>query len=115
MYGAVAERQFVGKNVCHTLLYDAQIHERIKAKGIRCRAQELFHEMMDIYLSRQPYKAFHDPSAAVCHLHPEVGTWMEGKLKYGGGKWGGFPQVPGDRLLIDINREALWDHIAQSD
>ena len=115
VFGDVRERQFVGKNVCHTILYGEEQQQFVKSDGARGREHELFIQAMDMYLAEQPFKAFHDPTAAVCHLHPEIGTWMEGKLAYKQGKWGGHPETPGDQLLIDIDRNALWEHIKNFD
>lgn len=106
----VSSRQFVGKNVCHTILYDTDIHDKVKSVPVHCRAREIFIEVMDIYMTKQTHKAFHDPTAAVCHLHPEIGTWIQGKMVYNQGLWGA--EQPGlDQILVDIDRASLWNHI----
>ena len=51
------------------------------------RAQEIFVEAMDKYLEKHSEKKFHDPTAAVCHLHPEIGKWVQGKLYNSQGGW----------------------------
>jgi len=110
--GDVESRRFVGKNVCHTILYGIDEHNRVKNNN-STRAMQLFNEMMAKYLERQPYKAFHDPTAACCHLHPEIGEWIQGKLVYGQGKWGATTIVPEeqcDLLLVDIDRDKLWNY-----
>lgn len=107
-------RRFAGKNVCHTLVYDETIHKQVKARPPATRAAELFHEAMDIYLASHDGKKFHDPAAAVCMLHPEIGTWVNGQLYREKGGWG--TRVTGDTkhdlVLADIDREQLWNCIA---
>jgi len=66
--------RFVGKNVCHTVVYDKAVHEAMRTVTPKQRAGELLREFMGVYLERhEEGKKFHDPTAAVCHLHPEVG------------------------------------------
>ena len=59
-------------------------------------------------------KKFHDPAAAVCMLHPEAGTWVNGTLYRERGGWGTrvSDDPAADEILADIDRTALWNHIA---
>jgi pyrimidine-specific ribonucleoside hydrolase len=109
------KRRFVSKNVCHTILYDKNVHQRVVQANRPGIAAKLFRQFMDSYLQNQPVKAFHDPSAAVCHLHPDTATWFPGKLYREKGGWGTLPDNGGDEIIIDINREKLWAHIIQGD
>jgi hypothetical protein len=62
-----------------------------------------------MYLEEHGEKKFHDPTALVCHLHPEVGTWVAGKPARLGDGW---TTVAGeDRVLADVDREGLWRHL----
>ena len=72
-------------------------------------AAELFRLAMDLYLADHPTKKWHDPTAAVCHLHPEIGVWVRGRVTKLGGGWGTVPDPTGDHILADIDRGALWD------
>lgn len=105
----ILERRFVGKNICHTVVYDKDIHKRVVPKD---DVSSLFHVGMSIYLSKHDSKKYHDPTAAVCHLHPEIGKWFRGNLirdkRLG---WTTVPNEDGDFVLADIDYEALWDHI----
>ena len=105
------KRQFVGKNVCHTIIYDVLCHEKAKLHPPTNRAYELFHETMGMYLDKHGEKKFHDPTAAVCHLHPEIGKWLiDGQLYRAKGGWG--TKLGGsDSMLVDIDREKLWEYI----
>jgi inosine-uridine nucleoside N-ribohydrolase len=100
-------RQMVGKNVCHTMLFDAARFARFTKPT--CAAAELFAEAATLLLADGRTKAFHDPTAAVCHLHPEVGTWIDGKTIRCKDGW---TTVPGeDKVLVDIDRDALWGRL----
>lgn len=103
-------RSFVGKNVCHTMVYDRSVLDRHLDHPPQSRAMELFLEAMKLYLEHSPEKMFHDPTAAVCHLHPEIGTWIPGELFREKGGWGTRPGGK-DQMLVDLDREAVWRHI----
>ena len=100
-------RQMVGKNVCHTVRFDRERFARF-GKPIN-RASELFCEAASLYIETHDSKAFHDPTAAVCHLHPEVGLWMDGKTVRFKDGW---TTVPGeDKVLVDLDHEPMWHHL----
>jgi pyrimidine-specific ribonucleoside hydrolase len=109
--GPVTDRAFVGKNVCHTLVFDRSRLDSMERP--RCRASELFIEAMNLYLHRHDGKKFHDPCAAVCHIHPEIGTWVLGKTTKLGGGWTTIVGLADcrDRVLADIDREKFWEKI----
>lgn len=104
---ALMPRQMVGKNVCHTIEFDRATFARFTKPT--CAAAELFCEAAALYFETHESKKFHDPTAAVCHLHPEIGLWMDGKTTK---REGGWTTVPGeDQVLVDIDREALWHRL----
>jgi hypothetical protein len=74
-------------------------------------ATVLFMTAMERYLAEHPEKKWHDPTAAVCHLHPEIGTWIRGRVTKLEGGWGTVPDDQGDLILADIDRNALWFHV----
>jgi inosine-uridine nucleoside N-ribohydrolase len=97
----------VGKNVCHTVPYNRDIHNIITSVPAKNRAAQLFREGMDMYLAKHDHKLFHDPTAAACHLHPEIGTWVSGTLYRENGGWG--TRIGGhDQMLVDVSRDRLW-------
>jgi len=108
----IAEKRFVSKNVCHTIVYDKKIHGLIKTVKPKSRAGELLREGMDLYLQKHTGKKFHDPSAAVCHLHPEIGHWVDGQLIYDKGKWGTILENPNCKIIGTLNYSKLWVYIA---
>ncbi len=101
-------RQMVGKNVCHTIEFTKERFS-LFAKPMS-RAGELFHEAANLYFARHPAKKFHDPTAAVCHLHPEIGMWIDGKTMRMEGGWTTFPGE--DQVLVDIDRDRLWHYLS---
>jgi pyrimidine-specific ribonucleoside hydrolase len=112
----IQERRFVSKNVCHTIVYNTDVHRRVMQTPPRNRASELLREGMGLYLKRHPKgKKFHDPSAAVCHLHPEIATWVNAKLYREKGQWGAHVNgTTNDKIIVDIDYDKLWEHIAES-
>ena len=92
--------------------YDKDIHEYVgpilKEKN---RAGELFVEAMDMYLNRHSGKKFHDPSAAVSHLHGQVFDWVFGQPVREAGKWGTDPSG-NDLVAANVNYNELWEYIA---
>ena len=109
------EKRIVSKNICHTVVYNEDVHQQIMNVKPKNRAGELLREGMSIYLNRHPKgKKFHDPTAAVCHLHPEIATWIKGKLIKDKTGWGTVLNEKGYDLIADINYSKLWEHIAYS-
>jgi pyrimidine-specific ribonucleoside hydrolase len=108
----IRELYFAGKNVCHTIEFS---RDRLKQfVDPPNRAAELFLECAEMYFKKHDSKKFHDPVAAVCHLHPSVGTWIKGKPFYKEGKWGTQLDTVCDskcNALVDIDRERFWHYI----
>ena len=106
----IAERRFVGKNVCHTLLYDRAFHASacrrpIPATRPRCCSWPGW----TAYLRKHEEKKWHDPTAAACHLHPRdrhLGPRPGEQASRAAGARS--PTASGDQILADIDREALW-------
>ena len=109
----IGERNWIGKNICHTLVYDREVHKIIQDVEPKDRAGGLLREGMDMYLAKHKGKKFHDPSAAVCMLHPEIATWVKASPYYEKGKWGCFLNDDGDNVCINIDTDKLWEHIAE--
>lgn len=120
------KRQFVGKNVCHSIFYDEKKNEEqmLRLIGKPSCSPEAYLKINELspamrmfalgahtYLKRHPEKKFHDPTAAVCHLHPEIATWVKGKTYYEKGGWGTRLDANGDDICVDIDRNKLWEHL----
>jgi len=107
----ISERRMVGKNVCHTVLYDSSRYESCKKTGHP--AIKLFCEASELYLAKHSEKKFHDPTAACLHLHPEIGTWFRGKTTKMESGWGTIPDPDGDYICADIDYNLLWSHLME--
>ena len=105
---AIAERRMVGKNVCHTVVFDANVRARLRPQSA---AAELFCEAADFLFARTGAKKFHDPTAAACHLHPEIGSWVRGRTARKERGWGTNLDPAGDHVLAAVDYDALWDRM----
>src|SRR5690606_38022432 len=105
----IKKRSFVGKNVCHTVEFTKERLERFSPT--KCRASELFLEAANMYFNKHNSKKFHDPVAAVCHLHPEIGGWVKGKPYRESGKWGTQLDNQGCNVLACLDEERFWEII----
>jgi inosine-uridine nucleoside N-ribohydrolase len=104
---AAMPRRIVGKAVCHTVEFTRERFARFAPPPNR--AAELFCEAANIYFEGHSAKKLHDPTAAVCMIHPEVGLWAEGKPTK---QEGGWTTRPGeDQVLVDLDHEAMWGHL----
>lgn len=85
----IQARRFVSKNVCHGVVYDHAMHERVTAVKHKRASLELIWRGMERYLEDTPRgKAFHDPLAACCAIDEAIGTWAEVELYRSNGEWG---------------------------
>lgn len=106
-------KRFVSKNLCHTIVYDSKIHDFVMSYKTKNPAIKLLREGMELYLkNHKDGKKFHDPTAAVCHLHPQIATWVKAKLYSEKNQWGSILDENGDDIIVDINRDKLWEYIA---
>jgi len=114
--GLTCPKRFVSKNVCHTMVYDADIHQRMMTVTPRNEAHLVMIEALNIYMQRHPDKKFHDPLAAACHLWPEIATWFQGVPRREKGGWTVDPSDSDQTLVIaDVNRELFWNLIIEGE
>jgi inosine-uridine nucleoside N-ribohydrolase len=105
---SIADRRMTGKNVCHTVVFDANVCARLRPQSA---AAEFFREAAGFLLERTGAKKFHDPTAAVCHLHPEAGSWVRGRTVRKERGWGTDLDPAGDHILAAVDYEGLWDRL----
>lgn len=103
----IGRRQFVGKNICHTLTLNREAFAGFSQA--RCEASRLYRLCAELYLQKHEEKKLHDPTALVCHLHPEVGVWYRGAPIRRGSGWTTEPGT--DFVLADVYRNHLWHHL----
>lgn len=104
--------RFISKNVCHTVIYDKERHQFMKEVPPKNRADELFIEGMDLYLTKHSEKKFHDPTAACCIKHPEIAKWVRGRMYNVKGEWGTIPDESANgETIAAIDYDLLWYYI----
>lgn len=82
-------KRFVSKNVCHGIVYDNKMHERIKPYRYNNAGLSLLVEGMDLYLKNKPGgKAFHDPLAACVAISSDCCEFREVEIYREKGEWG---------------------------
>lgn len=111
--GNIGERRMVGKNICHTVLFDKEVWEKRNNQVVvnNVAAYNLFEKAATMYLERHDSKKFHDPTAAVCHLHPEIGHWVRGNTVKEETGWTTKVNPEGDYILADIDYNLLWSNL----
>jgi inosine-uridine nucleoside N-ribohydrolase len=110
----IEERRFVGKHICHGVVYDQVAHDQVNVINPKNRASELFREAMSLYLTMHPEgKKFHDPIAIACHIHPDIAVWVKGTLSKVKGEWGADLNDSGDYIAVDLDYDRFWECIAQ--
>lgn len=102
----IPERRMVGKNICHGIVFSSE-YAPLLANG-RNPAHSFYNDCLRM-LKKE--KKFHDPTAAVLHLHPEIGTWIKGKPLQVGSEWTTILDPEGDHILANINHNALWAYL----
>ncbi len=103
----IHERRLVAKNVCHGVVYDAALHERVAAVRERSPSLALIFQGMQRYLADHPGgKIFHDPLAACCAIDPSIATWAEVEVYRARGEWGSrLSPGSGTSIIVDLDRE----------
>lgn len=96
-------KRFVSKNVCHGIVYDYAMHERIKPFRYNNAGLNLLVEGMEIYLQNNSKgKAFHDPLAACVAISPDCCDFREVEIYRLKGEWGSRLK-DGTSIFISIN------------
>ncbi len=85
----ILKKTFVSKNVCHGIVYDQEMHERIKPHRHNNPGLELLVKGMEFYLANKPDgKAFHDPLAACVAISSDCCEFKEVEIYREKGEWG---------------------------
>ncbi len=81
-------RMLVSKNVCHGLVYDRDMHDRLAPYKDRNAGLQLIYEGMDNYLRKHSSGMFHDPLAVCAAINPNIITFKEVEMFRVKGEWG---------------------------
>lgn len=85
----IAHRDLVSKNVTHGVLWDTDLHTRLRSVPDPSPGVLLAREAMSVFLTRHPAgKLLHDPLAACAILDRDAFTWAPVEVTYGQGQWG---------------------------
>lgn len=100
-------KRFVSKNVCHGIVYDYLMHERIKPYRYNNAGLNLLVEGMEIYLRNNSNgKAFHDPLAACVAISPDCCEFREVEIYREKGEWGSrLSNGSGTFISVKCNRD----------
>lgn len=103
------EQRFVGKNVCHTMVYTPEVHEKFCPKEGGSKAVRLHRLFVEEYIARKGAKAFHDPLAALLSRRPELGIWQDLRPVRRSGEWGVEEDTEKrHHSLVDVSRDEVW-------
>jgi pyrimidine-specific ribonucleoside hydrolase len=96
----IEEITLVSKNVCHGVVYDKEMHRRLKNTN-KHPGLKLMYEGMSRYLNKHSEKKWHDPLAFYAVLEPHNFEWRSVKMYRKKGKWGAI-HVEGSNTEISI-------------
>lgn len=100
-------KRFVSKNVCHGIIYDQEMHERIKPYRHNNAGLNLIVEGMEHYLNKNKMgKAFHDPLAACVAIDSSICDFKEVEVYREKGEWGSrLTENTNTFITINCHRE----------
>jgi pyrimidine-specific ribonucleoside hydrolase len=107
-YEGFRKRYLVSKNVCHSVLYDKELHKQF-------RGHPVIRELMDVYLERHPTgKLLHDPLAACCAVNRNICSFKEVEMYRERGEWG-CHEKPGSNTFISVkvDKEKFYNFFSQ--
>lgn len=110
----VKERRMVGKNLCHKMVFKKEDWTNKYSKAyLGYKIPSLFWDAAYYYFNvlNNNEKIFHDPTAAVLHLHPEIAEWVRGRTVKMADGWGTILDPEGDYIASGIIQEKMWDHL----
>lgn len=85
----IHERRLISKNVCHGLVYDHTMHDRMKEHKDKSIGLDFIYRGMENSLSKHSDgKKFHDPLAVCAAINPEIIEYREVEVYRAKGKWG---------------------------
>lgn len=114
----IKQRHLVSKNVCHGVIYDAQMQEEFLPFRTKSIGLNYVCKGMELYLKKHPKgKKFHDPLAAAVLIEPTTCTFAEVKLFRQKGEWGANLEEGSNTFIsiaADVEKmvQVLTDNIA---
>lgn len=97
----ILHRQMCGKNVCHFVMLDEDKTKMFSG---------LLGKLARWYTHNNKTKAMHDLVAAICHLRPDIGTWVMGKtVARPAGRWTTDLTIMEDYILESLDHDKFWE------
>jgi inosine-uridine nucleoside N-ribohydrolase len=103
----IKEKTLVSKNVCHGVVWDREMHERMFVHRYNYAGISIVFDAMKIYLEHKPTgKAFHDPLAACVAIDESICQYRKVKLYREKGEWGSrLDDLSDSRITISVDRQ----------
>lgn len=101
--------RMVGKNVCHGFIMNKE--DVLALPKGQHAGLDLMIDGMTFYCKKKPEgKAMHDILAALMHVAPQLGTWVEGVPRRRKGKWFFEAGIPSNiKALIAVDRQGVME------
>lgn len=101
-YNGIKNRWFVSKNVCHGVVYDAELHDKLALVKDSSLSLSLIYKS----ITYRQNKKLHDPLAACCAIDRSIGTWKEVQLYKKENEWGSrLSNGTNTNIIIDYDKE----------
>lgn len=101
----IRERRLISKNVCHGLVYNHDMHDKMKEYKDKSIGLNFIYRGMDHNLRKHPNgKKFHDPLAVCAAINPDIIEYREVEIYRKRGKWGSEPKI-GTNTWISIRAD----------
>ncbi|HLO87126.1 MAG TPA: nucleoside hydrolase [Nostocaceae cyanobacterium] len=85
----ILTRDIISKNVCHSVIYNQEFHERMQPFSEESAGLNLIYQGMELYLNHRPEgKMFHDPLAACIAINCNIAQFAEVEIYRASGEWG---------------------------
>lgn len=112
----IMTRRLVSKNVCHGVIYDHAMHDRLRERATSSLSLSLIFKGMEHYLASSPDgKKFHDPLAACCAIDESIATWAQVEVFRERGEWGARPsESASTSIIVDYDHERFLDVLMRS-
>lgn len=110
----IQEKTFVSKNICHGVVWDKEMHDRMRPHQHNYIGLSMIFDAMEIYLDNKPTgKAFHDPLAACVAINESICQYEKVKLYRQKGEWGSRLDESSDsKITVSVNRQRFEDILA---
>lgn len=105
----IQNRILVSKNVCHSIVYDQEVHQRYEQIKNKNSGTVLIYHVMSKYLEKHQQKALHDPLAACVSLNPDICQFREVEVYRSKGEWGSrLLEGSNTKISISVDKDKFF-------